>query len=229
MLDSWAWNLVELCERRQKVVPTGGKDAAQMLSESATAMSKLRSKIISGKLERRISRFNAYRTVQATEELRSRMEEWYSFYSSYDQLFDWWVGRKWESFPNKMQDLVAAIREHLIGIKPDEGDAILGQPSGRESILADLESDVIAYPPEEIIKIGEKEYSWCEKEMIKASRELGYGDDWRKALEHVKNMYVEPGQQTYMVHELSAEAVEYVTKHDMVTIPEIANETCERP
>lgn len=153
------------------------------------------------------------------------MEEWYGFYSTYDPMFDWWVGKEWKDLPSRMQDLVVIIREVLIGIKPDEDDAIVGQPAGRESILADLESEVIAYSPEEIIQIGENEYSWCEEQMIKASQELGYGDDWRKALENVKSQYVEPGQQTYMVHDLAAEAVDYIEKRHMVTIPEIANET----
>lgn len=83
---------------------------------------------------------------------------------------------------------------------------------------------MIAYSPEELLQIAEKEYVWCEKEAIAASRELGYGDDWKKALEHAKNMYVEPGKQTQMVHELAEEAAEYVTKRDMVTLPNIAKE-----
>ncbi|KAG9711727.1 hypothetical protein KCU73_g17097, partial [Aureobasidium melanogenum] len=53
---------------------------------------------------------------------------------------------------------------------------------------------------------------------------LGYGQDWKAALEHVKNLYVEPGQQTRLVHELSEEAVAYVKRHDMVTVPTIAEE-----
>ena len=225
LLSSWADGLIDLCERRQRVVPTTGKDVAEVLSDSARAISALRTKIVGGKLNEKISKFNAYRAAQAIQELQSKTEEWYSFYVGYDPMFDWWVKKEWESFPSKMQDLVAVIQETLVGIKPNEDDAIVGQPSGRESILADLKSEVIAYSPEEIIMIGETEYAWCEEDMIKASQELGYGDDWRQALEHVKNMYVEPGQQTYMVHELAAEAVEYVTTCDMVTIPELANET----
>ena len=31
--------------------------------------------------------------------------------------------------------------------------------------------------------------------MKKASREMGFGDDWKKALEKVKTQYVEPGKQ----------------------------------
>ena len=54
---------------------------------------------------------------------------------------------------------------------------------------------MIPYTPEELIAIAETEYAWCETEMKKASREMGFGDDWKKALEKVKNIYVEPGKQ----------------------------------
>ena len=215
---------VELCEKRQKVVPFDPKDAAQVLSDSKKAMSALRRDIVNGKLGTKVSKFMAYRAVNALRELHFHLSEWFGFYNDYDPIFTWWVSREWETFPGTLQDLVATVREHLVGIEKSDDDAIVGEPSGRESILADLESEVIPYSPQEVIAIGEKEYKWCEKEVTKASRELGYGDDWKAALEHVKNMYVGPGQQTYMVHELAEEAVEYVTKHDMVTIPDIANE-----
>ena len=65
---------------------------------------------------------------------------------------------------------------------------------------------MIPYTPEEIIAIGEKEMAWCENEMKKASRELGYGDDWHKALEHVKNLYVDPGKQPEMIRDLAQKA-----------------------
>jgi hypothetical protein len=61
--------------------------------------------------------------------------------------------------------------------------------------------------------------------MKKASRELGYGDDWRKALEHVKNKYVEPGKQTEVIRELALEAIEYLEKNDLVTLPPLARES----
>jgi len=176
-------------------------------------------------LKSTVSEFAAYRAVSAVEELQSHLTEWYGFYATYDPMFDWWVKQEWQQFPSKLSELVAAINEHLVGIKPGEDDAIVGQPVGRDGILADLQAEIIPYSPEELIKIGETEYDWCEKEMIKASQDLGYGKDWLKALEYVKTLHVEPGEQIYLVHELANEAVEYVTKHDMVTIPRIANET----
>ena len=84
---------------------------------------------------------------------------------------------------------------------------------------------MIPYTPEEIIAIGEKEMAWCENEMKKASRELGYGDDWHKALEYVKNRYVEPGKQPEMIRELAFEAIKFVEDNNLVTVPELARES----
>jgi hypothetical protein len=109
--------------------------------------------------------------------------------------------------------------------RPGDTSDIVGDPIGREALLSELRSEMIPYTPEEIIAIGEKEMAWCENEMKKASRELGYGDDWHKALEHVKNLYVEPGKQPEMIRELALEAIKFVEDNNLVTVPELAKET----
>ena len=109
--------------------------------------------------------------------------------------------------------------------RPGDSSDIVGDPIGREALLSELRSEMIPYTPEEIIAIGEKEMAWCENEMKKASRELGYGDDWHKALEHVKNLYVEPGKQPQMIRDLALEAIKFVEDNNLVTVPELAKET----
>ena len=109
--------------------------------------------------------------------------------------------------------------------RPGDSSDIVGDPIGREALLSELKSEMIPYTPEELIAIGEKEMAWCENEMKKASRELGYGDDWKKALEYVKNQYVDPGKQPQMIRDLAVEAMKFVEDHDLVTVPELAKET----
>ncbi|HJT26434.1 MAG TPA: DUF885 family protein [Pyrinomonadaceae bacterium] len=109
--------------------------------------------------------------------------------------------------------------------RPGDSSDIVGDPIGREALLVELRSEMIPYTPEELIAIGEKEMAWCENEMKKASRELGYGDDWKKALEHVKNLYVEPGKQPQMIRELALEAIKFVEDNNLVTVPELAKES----
>jgi len=109
--------------------------------------------------------------------------------------------------------------------RPGDTSDIVGDPIGRDALISELRSEMIPYTPEEIIAIGEKEMAWCENEMKKASRELGYGDDWPKALEHVKNRYVEPGKQPEMIRELAFEAIKFVEDNNLVTVPELARES----
>jgi hypothetical protein len=92
-------------------------------------------------------------------------------------------------------------------------------PAGNDALLDSLRTAMIAYTPEELIALANKEFAWCDREMLRASREMNFGDDWKKALEAVKNKYVEPGQMIYLVRDLSREAIDYIEKHELVTIP----------
>jgi uncharacterized protein (DUF885 family) len=109
--------------------------------------------------------------------------------------------------------------------RPGDASDIVGDPIGRDALISELKSEMIPYTPEEIIDIGYKEMAWCENEMKKASRELGFGDDWHKALEAVKNKYVEPGKQPEMIKELALEAIKFVEDKDLVTVPQLAKDT----
>jgi uncharacterized protein (DUF885 family) len=84
---------------------------------------------------------------------------------------------------------------------------------------------MIPYTPDELIGIAKKEMAWCEEEMRKASRELGFGDDWKKALEHVKTLHVEPGAQPELIRQLADEAVGFLEERNLLTIPPLAKET----
>ncbi|HJZ89236.1 MAG TPA: DUF885 family protein, partial [Gemmataceae bacterium] len=90
---------------------------------------------------------------------------------------------------------------------------------------AELTSEMIPYSPEELIAIAHKEYAWCEAEMKKASRAMGFGDDWKKAVEKVKTLHVEPGHQPELIRDLAREAIDYVRRHDLVTVPPLCEET----
>ena len=82
-----------------------------------------------------------------------------------------------------------------------------------------MRAEFIPYTPEELIEIGNREYAWIENEMKKASREMGFGDDWKAAMEKVKDTYVEPGEQTDMIRDLARQAEAFFDQHDWVTIP----------
>ena len=157
--------------------------------------------------------------------LRTTLKNWFGFYNGYDPIFTWWVEAPYKVVDQSLQSYAAMLREKVVGIKPGDEGAIIGDPIGREALMSELAYEMIPYTPEELIAIANKEYEWCEAEMKKASRELGYGDDWRKALEHVKTLYVEPGKQPELIRELAVEAIDFMDKHDLVTIPRLARET----
>ncbi|TAK16530.1 MAG: DUF885 family protein [Acidobacteria bacterium] len=108
--------------------------------------------------------------------------------------------------------------------RPD-ASKILGKPRGREGLISDLRDNMIPYTPEQLMVLANKEFEWCENEMKKASRQLGYGDDWKRALEHVKQTAVPPGGQPKMIMGLLNEAVDYLRANDLVTVPGVAAES----
>jgi len=110
---------------------------------------------------------------------------------------------------------------------PRKADAsgIAGQPIGREALSLALSEELIPYTPEQLIGLGQKEFGWCEAEMKKASNEMGFGDDWKKAVEKVKDMHVPRGRQPDIVRDLLFQAADYLRSHDLITVPEIERET----
>ncbi len=109
--------------------------------------------------------------------------------------------------------------------RPKDGSDIVGRPIGREALLAALEAEMITYTPEQLVELANREYAWCEAEMKKAAREMGFGDDWRMALEKVKTLHVAPGGQPKVIRDLALEAIEYLNAKRLLTIPPIAAET----
>jgi uncharacterized protein (DUF885 family) len=167
----------------------------------------------------------ANRAASRTDDLRSTLKHWFNFYNGYDPLFTWWVGEPYKSVDQSLKSFAEFLRTKMAGLSADDDTTIIGNPIGREAIMTDLASEMIPYTPEELIAIANKEFAWCDAEMKKASKELGFGDDWHKALEHVKTLHVAPGKQPGLVKELAAEAVKFVEDHDLVTVPDLAKES----
>lgn len=110
------------------------------------------------------------------------------------------------------------------GLAAEANEPIIGDPIGREGLMVDLANAMIPYTPEELIAIAEREYAFSLSEMKKASREMGFGDDWKAAMEKVKNAYVPPGEQPELIRRLAREAEEFFGQHQWITIPPLARE-----
>jgi uncharacterized protein (DUF885 family) len=106
-----------------------------------------------------------------------------------------------------------------------DDSGIPGDARGRQGLMWDLMDEMIPYTPEELIILADREFAWVEAEMKKASRELGFGDDWKRAVEHTKNQYPPPGGQPVAVRDMLQEAIDYLRQHDLVTVPPVAAES----
>ncbi len=118
-----------------------------------------------------------------------------------------------------------AYQASIAAARAGSTDDIVGDPIGRDGLMTELAYEMIPYTPEQLVAIANKEYAWCENEMKKASREMGYGDDWKKAVEKIKTMYVEPGKQPQLIRDLAREAEQFIDEFGLVTVPPVAKET----
>ncbi len=169
-----------------------------------------------------VKRAVANRALGTIKSLRDELKEWFEFYNGYDPMFTWWCADPYQKIDHALEEYGKKLKTKLIA-KPDEEERI--PPIGREALMTELSSEMIPYTPEELVEIANDQFAWCEKEMKKASRELGFGDDWKKALESVKNEHVEPGKQPEMIREMAVEAIDFVEKNHLVTVPELAKQT----
>lgn len=167
----------------------------------------------------------AYRAARTAGELRNTLKRWYTFYNAYDPMFTWWCESPYKAADDALAKYQTYITEKLVGIRPDDKTTIIGDPIGREALIQELKFEMIPYTPEELIAIANKEFEWCQAELKKASREMGYGDDYMKAIEAVKQKYVEPGKQPELIKKLAYEAIDYVEKNDLVTVPKLARDS----
>lgn len=218
----FASTLVSLCEARMacRFEDLEPKQIATAIHDATASVLDIRSQVVSGELH--VSKEAAYRATQNIDHLKSHLSEFYAFFNGYDPTFDWWVRTPYASLEKAIESLLPVIGTKLAGIRPNDKDEIIGQPIGRDGLLVELEAEMVPYSPEELLSIANDKYAWCEKEMKKAASELGFEDDWKAALRHVQNIYLEPGQQPQLIKSLIDSAAAYVKKHNLVTVPPLA-------
>ncbi|SDD71270.1 protein of unknown function [Mucilaginibacter pineti] len=159
--------------------------------------------------------------------LKDRLKDFYGFYNNFDPAFTWWVPEPYKAVNDALQDYsVLVLKKGKVNTtqKPDNS-GIKGVPIGRDALISQLRAEMIPYTPEELIQLANKEFAWCDKEMLKASQEMGFGNDWKKALEKVKNSYVPVGHQPELIVKLYNDALSFIKERDLITIPPLAEET----
>lgn len=236
----FAQTIVDLEEARGRMEAIDSPKTAATLTELAKAIDKTRKQLEEGLKKDKEKKEStgdkksdslspskpvANRAARQLAGLRNSLRHWYGFFDGYDPVFTWWMGQPYKEVDKSLQDYGTFLRERVVGLKPDDKETIVGDPIGREALLASLAHEMIPYTPEELVVIANKEFAWCEAEMKRASNDLGFGDDWKKALEHVKNKHVEPGKQPELIRDLALEAIKFLDQNDLVTIPQLARDT----
>ena len=244
-------SIVELEEARRVLKPREWGEVAGTLSTLAREIGDAKKWLeAKPKSELKVRKPVANRALADVEGLRSTLRDWNTFYDGYDPLYTWWVGEPFKAVDTALQGYATSLRDRLGAAEggrgggprggrggrggggneapaaPADRDAeITGTPIGREALLNELAFEMIAYTPEELVAIANREFAWCEAEMKKASAEMGLGDDWKAALERVKTRHVGPGQQPTMIRDLALEAIAYVEDNGLVTVPPLCRDS----
>ncbi len=231
-LIPFAAKIIEFHESRQRGEtpdPAAAASALSALTEDLQALqrglaSRLKSQPASVPDVSQIPKTVVNRAIRTVGDLRETLKEWFNHYHGYDPMFTWWSSQPYKEFDASLERYAAFLRKEVLGLEEGDTETIIGDPIGRDALLAELRREMISYTPEELIEIARKELAWCDAEMLRASRDLGYGDDWHAALEHVKTLHVPPGEQPRLIRQQADEAVEFVKEFDLITVPPLAEE-----
>jgi len=162
---------------------------------------------------------------QTVNQYLAAFTEAYKFYDGYDPQFTKATKGVYPQVADALQAYADVLGKMArLSNAADDGSGIVGNPIGRPALLSKLKDEMIAYTPEQIEAIAMREFAWCDAEMLKASQQMGFGNDWKKALEKVKTDYPELGKQPELVYELANEAINFVENNKLIAIPPLAKE-----
>ncbi|MFN8336743.1 MAG: DUF885 family protein [Cyclobacteriaceae bacterium] len=216
--------IYELEKKRRRGLHIESNLVAKQLDEVNKSIRETMKKL---KQDPNLTREVASRAEGAIKGQQQALKSVFEFYDGYDPQFSWWVTKPYQRLDTTLTKFASALKVKVdeASLPKDDGSGIIGNPIGREELLRLLQYEMIPYSPEELVEIANKEFAWCDAELLKASREMGFGDNWKQAQEKVKQTYVPEGYQPEAMLKLYNESVEFLKKNDLITIPPIAEET----
>lgn len=215
--------IIGLQQSRRRGDNINAQEAAKTLSEVIKEIQAAKLDVIKNPIETEELRAVAVRSV---EELQRGLKNVNSFYNNYDPEFTWWMKKTYPEADAALGDYAKWLAKQSVQFpgKAMDNSGIIGNPIGKDELERQLRFEFIPYSPEQLIQIAAKQYDWCLNEMKKASRAMGYGDDWEKALEKVKQNFLPPGKQPQLINELQEFAMHMIDSLGLVTIPDNARE-----
>ena len=214
-------SLIALTEARRALEYADARTSAETLERARKTIADQLAGLeaLAKNTKKKPSAILANRAAGILDSTRAALKDWYTFHAGYDPQFTWWNKQPYDALDPLLGDYSKALRETFAGGSGPE--SIVGDPIGREALLESLDDELIDYSPEELVKLAEQELAWCESEMRRAAKEMGYSD-WKQALEAVKLRHVAPGEQPELARQLAYEAIDYVEKNNLVSVPELA-------
>lgn len=225
-LQQWfpfADSIYSLEKIRRRGGPVDGKNTAALFSSVSKQLQSLQARV---QQEKDITVSNGRTAGAIVRGLQTAAKTVFNFYNAYDPLFTWWVPDTYRKMDSLLGNYGRTFTDVANKYAPNrDSSGIVGFPIGRPEILRQLQYEMIPYSPEELIEIANKEFAWCDKEMLKASNEMGFGNNWKAAMEKVKQSYVPAGEQPAAMVKLYDEAVAFLKNKNLITIPPLAEET----
>jgi len=206
--------------QRDRLPKIDGRASAETLDALDEEIRELTAALERGAGPRDVPGVVAARAASYTGSIGRVLDDWYEFYAGYDPLFTWWTEAAYEEVSEALDAHAAAIRRTW---RTATGP-VVGDPIGEEGLEAHLKHEMIPYTARELIDIAYAEFEWMEAALLEASREMGYGDDWKAAQEAVKQLAVEPGEKPRVVLELHDQSMEFVLAREWLTLPPLADE-----
>ena len=173
---------------------------------------------------RDVSPVVAWRAARQVEHLGDVLADWNRFYSGYDPMFDFWVPEPYGRVEEALHAYSETIRRQLVGISEGETAPIIGDPVLEDGLKADLAAEMIPYSAAELIRIGEREFEWIEAQFRQVSANMGFGDDWKAALEHTKNLAPPPGEKPWLIFEIGEYSEGFIENMDNISMPPLSRE-----
>lgn len=226
-LESWfpfAARIYQVEKARRRGAKPDAGAIATMFNEAATTI-RDKEKLLTA--DHQLDIYLLRRGAAITRGLTDALQSVNTFYDGYDPAYSWRVPAAYKQLDSALKSYTALWKKKTTELPAgkDDGSGISGHPIGREELIRQLQYEMIPYSPEELIAIANKEFAYCDAEMEKASAEMGFGKNWKQALEKVKNSYVPEGEQPQLIMKLYNESVEFLKQHQLITIPPMAEET----
>ncbi len=217
-------DVLRLEEERWTLTPIAGESAAARLDGIASAAGTVKKSIAGGGELAAPAPEAAVRVAARVDRLAAILERWRSHYAGFDPDVTWWIAKPYDAARAALGDLAKHLREEVAKLKGEDDDPIVGTPLGPDALRRAIGFEFIAYGPEELLAIGEREFEWCDAELAKAARDIGFDDDVAGAIASVKARHAPPGHQDDLVLAIANEAIRFLDERDLVTIPSLCRE-----